>query len=97
MLATTTDLARLDDTDLTTCISTANRSFTRHKAEFIRAIAEFDERDLARSLGASTTATWLVRTQGLSSRSAHEYLDVGRKLRAFPSLTAAFTRNMASG
>lgn len=92
MLATTTDLARLDDTDLATCISTANRSFTRHKAEFIRAIAEFDERDLARSLGASTTATWLVRAQGLSSRSAHEYLDVGRKLRAFPSLTDAFTR-----
>ena len=90
MLATINNLARLDDHDLTTSISTANRAFTSHKANFILAVAEFDERGLARPLGANNTAAWLVRTQGLSQRTAYEYVGVGKKMRPFPLLSEAF-------
>lgn len=90
MPTTTTDLARLNDIDLTTCLSTRNRAFTRHKAALILAIAEFDRRELARPNGAPSTAAWLVRTQSLTQRTAYEYLEVGRKLYGFPLLTEAF-------
>ncbi|MDO5512499.1 HNH endonuclease signature motif containing protein [Corynebacterium sp.] len=90
MLATTTSFANLNDHDLTASITTATTSLTRYKAEFITAIAEFDDRTLARSLGAPSTTAWLVRTQGMSSRTAYEYLSVGRRLRPFYDLTGAF-------
>ncbi|GAB3695972.1 HNH endonuclease signature motif containing protein [Corynebacterium nasicanis] len=96
MLATTINLSTLDDHDLRDSITTANQSFTRHKAQFITSIAEFDARGLARTQGAPTTASWVVRTQGMSARSAQEYLSVGRRLRAFPLLTEASLRGDVS-
>ena len=92
MLATSIDLSRLDNHTLTDSITTANQSFTRHKATFITSVAEFDARDLARSHGATNTTSWMVRTQGMSRRAAQEYLSVGRKLREFFFLTEAFLR-----
>ncbi|MDO5668890.1 MAG: HNH endonuclease signature motif containing protein [Corynebacterium sp.] len=96
MLATSTDLSTLDDHTLTASITTANQTLTRSKAAFITSVAEFDFRDLARSHGASNTTAWMVRTQGISPRAAQEYLNVGRKIRAFFYLTEAFLRGDVS-
>ena len=91
MLATITEPSTLTDRQLTTSITHAHLNLTRHKAAFILHLAEFDDRGLARTLGATTTADWAVRTQDLSRRTAYEYLQVGRALRPFILLTGAFT------
>lgn len=96
MLATSTDLHRLTDNALTDSITTAHQSLTRYKAHFIVSVTEFDARNLARSCGAPNTSSWLVRTQGISFRTAQEYLSVGRQLRGFFFLTEAFLRGDVS-
>ncbi len=84
MLAT---IDTLTDRQLTTAITTAHRSLTRHKAEFIIHLTEFDARELGGSAG---TVSWAMRTQDLSRRTAYEYLNVGRKLRGHRLLTDHF-------
>ena len=90
MLATITEPSTLTDRQLTTTLTHAHRSLTRHKAAFILHLAEFDDRGLARAHGATTTADWAVRTHDLSRRTAYEYLQVGRALRPFVLFTEAF-------
>lgn len=84
MLAT---INTLTDRQLSTALTTAHRSLTRHKAAFILHLAEFDARELSGSAG---TVSWVMRTQDLSRRTAYEYLQVGRSLLAFPLLTHHF-------
>ncbi len=90
LLATITEPSTLTDRQLTTTLTHAHRSLTRHKAAFILHLAEFDDRGLARAHGATTTADWAVRTHDLSRRTAYEYLQVGRSLRPFVLFTEAF-------
>lgn len=93
MLATAPDriaFHTLTDLDLTSDISFAHTQLTHFKARFIIAVAEFDERGLASTVGAPSTAIWLQRAFGVSRTTAFEYLGVGRRLRAFPLLSTAF-------
>ncbi|AWB83587.1 HNH endonuclease signature motif containing protein [Corynebacterium liangguodongii] len=64
---------------------------TRHKARMLSAIGRFDEANMARRLGASTTALWLVQRLGLSETTAHEYVKVARAMLGYPLLAEAFS------
>lgn len=61
------------------------------KADLLERIAQFDERDLAYSFGATSTASWLARELHYPVATAYEYVRVARKLREFPFMQAAFT------
>lgn len=62
------------------------------KAELLELIAHFDEHELSEALGASSTVDWLQRELRYPVSTAYEYVRVGRKLRDFPLLAAAFRR-----
>jgi len=56
------------------------------RAELLDLIADFDELDLARSFGASSTASWLERELRYPTSTAYEYVSVARKLRVYRGL-----------
>lgn len=56
------------------------------RAELLDLIADFDELDLARSFGASSTASWLERELRYPTSTAYEYVSVARKLRVYRAL-----------
>lgn len=80
----------MTDKKLARSITDAHLSLTRLKAEFIVTLAEFHDRGLARSHGATSTADWAARTQDIARRTAVEYVQVGTRLRPFTLLAAAF-------
>ncbi|MCS5480396.1 HNH endonuclease [Corynebacterium sp. YIM 101645] len=85
-----TTLIEQSDAELTTTITDAHRQLTRHKARFIIALTEFNDRELADAHGAPNTAAWLQRTHSIARRTAYEYLRTGRGLRKFPRLAQEF-------
>ncbi|GAB2516451.1 HNH endonuclease [Corynebacterium atrinae] len=87
MLSTITAMS---NSDLTKAISSAHRTLTIHKAQFILMVAQFHLRALSKKHGAPNTATWLMRTQDLSRRTALEYINVGNRLGEYPLLSAGF-------
>ncbi|WP_156806846.1 HNH endonuclease signature motif containing protein [Corynebacterium capitovis] len=63
---------------------------TRQKAYLLQRIGQFDALGLARRMGASTTAMWLIQRLGVSNTTAHEYVKLARALRLFALLERAF-------
>lgn len=66
------------------------------KASLLAQIAEFDQLDYARDLGATSTVAWLIRRLGISQSTAHEYVSVARQLVDFPYLTMMFEEGKIS-
>ena len=87
LLATAQELT---DHDLLHRLTRAHDDMTRHKAEFLLSLAEFDARQLARDAGAPSTLRWLARTCRLADKTAYEYLRIGKGVAKFPVITAAF-------
>lgn len=71
-------------------IDDAHRGMTRGKADLLIAIRRFEELELAREVGARTTAQWLTRRYGMSKSTAHEYVSVAHRLAQFPYLEHHF-------
>lgn len=65
---------------------------TKNRAELLEAIYQFDSNNLAPSLGASSTSTWLCRVLGISKSTAYEYVRVSRQIVDFPELLHAFSQ-----
>lgn len=89
-------IGTLTDDQLTDDIRSAHRILTAAKARFLIAIGEFFFRELARKMGAPTSAAWLSRECQLSRRTAYEYLNVAKKLRNFPRLVDVFLAGSVS-
>lgn len=89
-------IGTLTGDQLTDDIRSAHRTLTVAKARFLIAIGEFFFRELARKVGAPTSAAWLSRECQLSRRTAYEYLNVARKLRGFPRLMEVFLAGSVS-
>lgn len=83
-------ITAMSNSDLHKAISLTHRNLTIHKAQFILLVAQFHLRALSKKHGAPNTATWLMRTQDLSRRTALEYINVGKRLAEYPLLSAGF-------
>ena len=89
-MAALSELSSASATEIIDLITSGFGSFTRQKARILYAIALFDALSLAPTVGATTTATWLIRGLSISVSSAHEYVQVARAMLAFPLLGEAF-------
>lgn len=91
---TTTQYDAFTATALEICqsIDDAHRGMTRGKADLLIAIRRFEELELAREVGARTTAQWLTRRYGMSKSTAHEYVSVAHRLAQFPYLEHHFAQ-----
>lgn len=76
--------------DIADAIRYYHRESNSVRARLLEQIALFDERGLAESFGAVSTASWLARELKYPAATAYEYVRIGRKLREFPLLAAAF-------
>ena len=77
-------------TQLADRIASTFGRMTRQKAALLRDIGIFDKLRLARRLGATTTAQWLIRRLGISKSTAHEYVSIARDLMCYSLLAEAF-------
>lgn len=87
---TINDFDRMTTAQLVRTLHAAHGEMTRFKAAFILALARFEATELARSLGAPTTAVWVMRHLGVAKSTAFEYLRVGQALKEFVLVAAAF-------
>lgn len=77
-------------TQLADRIASTFGRMTQQKAALLRDIGIFDKLRLARRLGATTTAQWLIRRLGISKSTAHEYVSIARDLMCYSLLAEVF-------
>ena len=77
-------------------IDDAHRGMSSNKAKLLAGIREFDKLELANEVGTRTTAQWLMRRYGMSSSTAHEYVNVAHRLGMFRYLEQRFKEGVIS-